>query len=142
VVGRDRVHRLLARLGCRATRLEVGFADDELGAAGRGNVTSADNVVRLLGHVYAEAGCRHVVAALASSVRNTRLPLYLPDDLVVAHKTGSLAGVTNDAGILYGGGVDLVAAVLTDGQPDPARTNVAIGELARDVWAALGEEIG
>jgi hypothetical protein len=32
-------------------------------------------------------------------------------------------------------------AVLTDGQADPPRTNLAIGELARDVWAALGEPI-
>ena len=74
-------------------------------------------------------------------MRNTRLPLLLPDDLVVAHKTGTLAAVVNDVGILYGRHVDLAIAVLTDGQPDPPRTNLAIGELARDVWAALGERV-
>jgi beta-lactamase class A len=141
VVGVERVARLLAATGCRDTRLEVGFADAELGAAGRRNVTTADDQVRLLRRVHAEPAWRPVVTALASSVRNTRLPLLLPDDLVVAHKTGTLAGVANDVGILYGRDVDLVIAVLTDGQADPPRTNLAIGELARDVWAALGEPV-
>jgi beta-lactamase class A len=95
--------------------------------------------VRLLRRLHHEPTWRSVVTALASSVRNTRLPLLLPDELVVAHKTGTLAGVANDAGILYGAHVDLIIAVLTDGQADPPRTNLAIGELARDVWAALGE---
>jgi beta-lactamase class A len=133
VVGRHRVARLLAACGCGDTRLEVGFADAELGAAG--------HQLRLLRRLHAEPRWGPVVTALASSVRNTRLPLLLPDDLVVAHKTGTLAGVANDAGILYGREVDLAVAVLTDGQADPPRTNLAIGELARDVWAALGEPI-
>jgi beta-lactamase class A len=141
VVGRHRVARLLAACGCGDTRLEVGFADAELGAAGRRNVTTADDQLRLLRRLHAEPRWGPVVTALASSVRNTRLPLLLPDDLVVAHKTGTLAGVANDAGILYGREVDLAVAVLTDGQADPPRTNLAIGELARDVWAALGEPI-
>jgi beta-lactamase class A len=139
VVGVDRVARLLAESGCHATRLEAGFTDAELGAAGRLNVTTADDLVRLLRRLHHEPTWRSVVTALASSVRNTRLPLLLPDELVVAHKTGTLAGVANDAGILYGAHVDLIIAVLTDGQADPPRTNLAIGELARDVWAALGE---
>jgi beta-lactamase class A len=141
VVGPDRVARLLTACGCRDTRLEVGFADAELGAAGRRNVTTADDQARLLRRVHGEPAWRGVVTALASSMRNTRLPLLLPDDLVVAHKTGTLLGVTNDAGILYGEAVDLVIAVLTDGQADPPRTNLAIGELARDAWAALGEPV-
>jgi beta-lactamase class A len=140
-VGTDRVARLLAASGCRDTRLEVGFADAELGAAGRRNVTTADDQLRLLRRLHAEPAWRRVVVALSSSVRNTRLPLLLPDDLVVAHKTGTLAGVANDAGILYGRDVDLAIVVLTDGQPHPPRTNLAIGELARDVWAALGEPV-
>ena len=141
VVGPERLARLLADTGCLDTRLEAGFADAELGAAGRRNVTTADDIVRLFRRVHAEPAWRLVVTALASSVRNARLPLLLPDGLVVAHKTGTLAGVANDAGILYGQGVDLVVAVLTDAQPDPPRTNLAIGELARDVWAALGEPV-
>jgi beta-lactamase class A len=141
VVGRDRVARLLATCGCGDTRLEVGFADAELGAAGRRNVTTADDQLRLLRRLHGDDTWRSVVTALASSVRNTRLPLLLPDDLVVAHKTGTLAGVANDVGILYGREVDLAVAVLTDGQADPPRTNLAIGELARDVWAALGEPV-
>jgi beta-lactamase class A len=141
VVGPERVAALLAATGCRDTRLEVGFADAELGAAGRRNVTTADDQVRLFRRVHGEPGWRRAVTALSSSVRNTRLPLLLPDDLVVAHKTGTLAGVANDAGILFGREVDLVIAVLTDGQPDPPASNLAIGALARDVWAALGEPV-
>ncbi|OUC07903.1 hypothetical protein RY27_12175 [Litorilinea aerophila] len=32
---------------------------------------------------------------------NTRLPLFLPEGVPFAHKTGTLSGIRNDAGILY-----------------------------------------
>jgi hypothetical protein len=50
--------------------------------------------------------------------------------------------VANDVGILFGREVDLIIAVLTEGQSDPPRTNLAMGELASDLWAALGERVG
>jgi beta-lactamase class A len=40
---------------------------------------------------------------------NARLPLFLPYGVPCAHKTGTLAGIRNDAGILYVGEASHIA---------------------------------
>ena len=139
-IGCDRVNAVLTQHGCRASTLRVGFGDDDFGASRQANVTTASDVVRFFAGVYADPRYEYVLHALANGVRNTRIPLRLPDELRIAHKTGSLEGVASDAGVLYGRHTHLALAVLTDGQADTAATSIAIGDCIGDVWAALGEE--
>jgi hypothetical protein len=42
-----------------------------------------------------------MLARLKRQQINDRLPAQLPGDVVIAHKTGNLSGVTHDAGIIY-----------------------------------------
>jgi hypothetical protein len=76
---------------------------------------------------------------MESSLQTTRIPLRLPDDgtVRVAHKTGSLAGVVNDAGIVEGCGVAMAVAVLCDGQRDAAVTGTEIGDCVESCWEAI-----
>jgi beta-lactamase class A/ribonuclease HI len=65
-----------------------------------------------------------------------RLPLHLPPGLEVAHKTGSIAGVRNDAGILFlPPGPVLVCAFARDLESDLAGS-AAIAEIGRLVYQA------
>lgn len=65
-----------------------------------------------------------------------RLPFHLPLDTEMAHKTGSIAGVRNDAGILFlPRGPVLVCAFTRDLKEDLAGT-AAIAEVGRLVYAA------
>jgi len=67
-----------------------------------------------------------------------RLPFYLPPGTDLAHKTGSLAGVRNDAGILFvPRGPVLVCAFARDLKQDLDGTN-AIAEVGRLVHSAFG----
>ena len=67
-----------------------------------------------------------------------RLPFHLPPDTDLAHKTGSLAGVRNDAGILFlPRGPVLVCAFTRDLRQDLDGTN-AIAEVGRLVHSAFG----
>ena len=74
-----------------------------------------------------------------NNVRNHRLPAMLPDDLVVAHKTGSLKGVVNDVGIIETKPPVLIAAMM-DRQADPVRASVELGTLAVEVVEILAHQ--
>jgi len=67
-----------------------------------------------------------------------RLPFHLPPGTDLAHKTGSIAGVRNDAGILFvPRGPVLVCAFTRDLEQDLDGTN-AIAEVGRLVHVAFG----
>lgn len=45
---------------------------------------------------------------------NDRIPKYLPDDVIIAHKTGELFGAKHDAGIVFSKKGDYIIVVLSD----------------------------
>jgi beta-lactamase class A len=58
---------------------------------------------------------------------NDRIPRYLPDDVIVAHKTGELFGAKHDAGIVFLKKGDFMIIVLSDTQ----NVKVAVEKIAR-----------
>lgn len=139
LVGFDGVNQAIRRLGAsEATRLSIGFEDACLGELGRQNVGTAWDALLLVERACEEPRIRHV---LTNSLRNNRIPLRLPDETPVAHKTGTLLTVANDAGIVYGERVRLAICFLSDGQPDKARTSIDIGDTVASIWRALGERV-
>lgn len=70
------------------------------------NVSTARAMTRLLmmifrGEILDRAACDGMLHILLQQQLNARLPLFLPYGVPFAHKTGTLAGIRNDAGILY-----------------------------------------
>jgi beta-lactamase class A len=130
LVGRAAVNAVLTALGCEGSELRVGFAVDDIGAAGRVNVTTAFDMLRVFQDVAANASRSEMRGALENNLRNSRLPLRLADEARVAHKTGSLEGVVNDVGILPAAHGEIIVAILCDAEPDEPRASVAIGDLA------------
>lgn len=51
---------------------------------------------------------------LARQTVNDAIPSLLPDEAIVAHKTGELPGVRNDAGIVYGPGGRYIICMLSE----------------------------
>ncbi len=127
LVGADAVNERAAALGAADTRIETGFSDAELGS--RANVTTAADALTLVLHALHDDE-----TALSNSLRNTRIPLRLPDETRVAHKTGTLDGVVNDAGVVFGAESDLALAFLCEGQADPAATSIEIGDCVAQLW--------
>jgi len=58
-----------------------------------------------------------MVAILEQDQFNTLLPAPLPDDVPIAHKTGSFFDTLNDAGIVYATDAPYVIAVMTTALP-------------------------
>ncbi|MET7801887.1 serine hydrolase [Streptomyces decoyicus] len=141
LVGMEAVTATAARAGAHHTHMRVGFTDGELGPTARNSITTANDMARILRYAAAEPRLQPVMKALWNSMRNFRLPLRLPDDLRVAHKTGSLRNLAHDAGILYGRDNDLIAVFLTENQSDTATVGMEIGDCIADVWRVLGEPV-
>lgn len=65
---------------------------------------------------------------------NNKLPKYLPENVVVAHKTGELGFVSHDAGIVYTPKGDYIIVVLTEtSYPEQAEERIA--DISKGVYA-------
>lgn len=65
---------------------------------------------------------------------NNRLPQGLPDNTVIAHKTGDLYGYMHDAGIVYGGKTDYVVSIMTGPWDYPAQAPAAFKTMSTQLW--------
>ena len=73
---------------------------------------------------------------LLSQTVNDRIPKYLPQNTKVAHKTGELDGIRNDAGIVYGKRGDYIFVFFSDTE-NPQVSSEKIATLARDIYNEL-----
>ncbi|MFJ5119410.1 MULTISPECIES: serine hydrolase [unclassified Kitasatospora] len=130
VLGQDRIDSAIKNLRLNSTVFPVGFSERELGPLGRANTTTAEDMMRLIEYIDQKPHLEPLRRYLVNYLRNDRIPSRLDDDVPVRHKTGSLRGVVNDAGIVLHPYTPIAMVFLTDGQSDNVRTAQEIGELS------------
>jgi len=84
------------------------------------------------------AASDRMLARLERQQINNRLPAQLPRGVVVAHKTGNLAGVTHDAGIIYTKSGPRVVVTMTWDALDEDADNF-ISAVGASVYSAILE---
>ena len=141
LVGMDRINAYLSRAGWQDTVLARRMMDLEARARGRDNFSTphdtADQLRRLLaGELATPATTSLLLDMLRAQTERDRLPAWLAPDVVVAHKTGTLPGVLNDAGILFLPTGPVIAAVFTNDLAVNAEGRVAIQEIGRAIVEA------
>ncbi|QRG66618.1 serine hydrolase [Brevibacillus choshinensis] len=112
------------------------------------NVATPSDLNRLLvmianKEILTPASCELMIDILRRQHYNTRLPYLLPPGTKVAHKTGTVNEVVNDAGIIYlpedKGAIAI--AVLSRGIKDKQAAELTIARVARAVYdVAMGSE--
>lgn len=117
-VGMDRVNHWLQTNGLTETQIHVGFEDTALGAPLRANLTTAQDCLNLLQRVDAEQQFATVKHQLCNNLRNQRIPKWLPDTAVIAHKTGTLNGLMHDIALIESPDAAYYLIILADGLPD------------------------
>jgi beta-lactamase class A len=80
--------------------------------------------------------CRLMLDIMRRQQVNDRLPLLLPHGVDLAHKTGSLARVSNDAGVLFTRGGPCIVSVFTRDLANDFKGRLAIAEIGRAVYDA------
>jgi beta-lactamase class A len=138
LVGRSNINASMYRLGLRRTHLAGDIRTD--GWTIRQMLrTSPEDLVRLLAlmarrRLVDEWSSNEMISILEDDQFNTLLPEPLPEDVTIAHKTGSLFDTLNDAGIVYADDAPYVIAVMTTGLPSQDLGRSFIHSLSRLVY--------
>ncbi len=137
-----------------ATMRELGMVNSTLGRVMKGRPAQGDEqenwatpndyvrtVQAILNNEAASpAACAQMTALLERQQNRRRIARFLPEREGVrwGSKTGSIAGVTNDAGFVTVDGRTLILAVYCELLPDQHEGERVIGEIARAAFAASG----
>lgn len=78
---------------------------------------------------------------LKLQTRTNKIPAQMPKDVHVANKTGELASVENDAGIIYdtANGIDLVVCFMSENLTDTGDAQANIAYLSRLIYGYYNE---
>ncbi|MDF2882876.1 MAG: putative beta-lactamase [Clostridiaceae bacterium] len=113
IVGMDNVNNYIKSLGLKSTVLQRKMMDADARKAGRENYTNAEEMAELLEIIY--KGDKHnyqystiMKNILVNQLDNSMMKLHIPDDTIIAHKTGDLDGISHDAGIVYTKNIDYI----------------------------------
>ena len=71
---------------------------------------------------------------LAAQERRNKIPAQMPSGVSVANKTGELADVENDAGILYYSNHDLVIVFMSENLSEAGSAQNTIASLSRQIY--------
>jgi beta-lactamase class A len=118
LVGRHSINATMARLGLRHTHLTDYIRTEEWSVRRTLRTTPADMVgllTRMAKHQLIDHwSSNKMISILEGQQINTLLPAPLPDDVLIAHKTGSFDDTLNDVGIVYGPEPYVIAVMTTD----------------------------
>ncbi len=140
-LGMEAIQAWIDKAGLAETRLERRMMDRAAMSTGRGNWTSAADMETLVSAVAAgtcvsSEASRQMQRALEAQQIQDRLPRRLAEGVRAANKTGNIADVIHDAGIVTFPGGTLVIAALTQGVRPPWQAMDAIAEIAAVVVQA------
>lgn len=122
--------------------------DDSIGYAcdPRNDISSPADMVRLMtliheGHGLSPDSREAIIRTLKNQNFSTIIPARLPLDhgIETAHKTGSLRGIRNDAGLVYSPTINYAVAFMSKGQDDTAEAVDRMARASRWIWDFLSE---
>lgn len=125
-IGTDRVNAMMYDLG-----LTQSYIDEWGWSTARETAILLEMIA--LGEAVDPAASRAMRSLLFDQQINDRIPLYLPPG-IVAHKTGELPGIRNDAGIVYGPSGPYLMVVVTSDLPDEDYGASIIADLSLAVY--------
>ncbi|MGV8814945.1 MAG: serine hydrolase [Gelidibacter sp.] len=93
-------------LGAKHIEVLRGVEDQKAFDLGLSNSTTARDLMMIMEAIANKTAgnqkdCDAMLAILKDQQHNDMIPVYLPKEVIVAHKTGSITGVHHDAGIIY-----------------------------------------
>jgi beta-lactamase class A len=104
-VGMENVNSFLSARGLRSTRLRRKMMDLKAAAEGRENISTPNEMATLLQDLYQGKILNREMTddffKMLATHKDSWIPRYLPDDLKIADKPGSLEGVRNDSGVIF-----------------------------------------
>jgi beta-lactamase class A len=119
-IGMDAVNATMKRLSLSSTVLRRKMMDFTAAKAGKENLTSANDMALLFqglqnGGLDLPPQYNDLMLDILKRQQiRDKLPFYLPEDVIIANKTGTLPGAEHDGGILYVPQGTYIISVFTD----------------------------
>ena len=144
-LGMDSVARRMQALGLNGTKLRRHMMDTAAARRGDENVSTPDEMVRLLQAMQGGGQEGHAMPdaiALLKKPKESRLRRGLPGDVATADKPGELDGVRVDAGVVYAKNRPYIFCVMTTFLHDEGAGERAIEDMSRaayEYFSRLGD---
>ena len=138
----DSIASMLESFGAQGMKVLRGVEDISAYEAGLNNTTLARGLLELYtalgrGQAAGPDATAEMIDILTRQEFNDAIPVGLPDDVRVAHKTGWITAVDHDGGIvLPPDGAAYVLVILTSGIEDETVTRAAAADVSRMIWEA------
>lgn len=106
LVGRDNVNACIRDLGLKETKLQRKMMDSESRKAGKENYTTAgemaDIMIRLYqGEILDRESSEQMLAIMKGQADECMMRVDLPDEIVIARKSGELENLNHEIAIVY-----------------------------------------
>jgi beta-lactamase class A len=105
-VGMENVNAFLERLGLHQVRLRRKMMDLKAAGEGRENVATPREMMTLLDALFRNKVLNQVLTddffKMLATPKDSWIPRYLPENLKIANKPGTLEGVRTDSGVIFG----------------------------------------
>ena len=145
MAGMDAVNRAMRDLGMRNSLLGREMKGRPATAGEQENLATPNDyavAIRAIldGEAASRASCDAMMAMLEKQQNGRRIARYLPQHSAIrwGSKTGSITGVTNDAGFILAPNGRLIVAVYCENFPDQHVGEQVIGDISRAAMAATG----
>lgn len=133
-LGMSNVNAMLDSLGLTHTRLQRKMMDVKAAQAGRENLSTPRDMMTLFAELYNGKVLNKILTEDYFKVLGTHkesdIPRFIPEDVVIANKPGELAGVRNDVGIVFVPNRPFVIVVMTAYLKHERDGNDAIAKIA------------
>ncbi len=134
LVGMENVNATLKNLGLTQTKLQRKMMDTAAWIADRENISTPNETARLIemiynGKVLDRESCDEILRIL-SIPKSGSIRTLLPAGTQVAHKTGGVGGVVNDAGIIYLKNRPFVVTAMVNWLNDREAAQAAISQIS------------
>ncbi len=106
LVDAKNVMKTMKQIGANDIKVLRGVEDIKAFDLGLNNTTTAYDLMLIFKaiaehKILSDSSCNDMINILLQQKFNERIPANLPEDVKVAHKTGSITGVGHDSGIVY-----------------------------------------
>ncbi len=139
MAGMDKINDFCIDYKMRNTVLERKMMDVHARKGGRENFTSASDMASFLerlylGEIVDKASSTYMIEIMTKQLENSMMRLYIPDETVIAHKTGELDGIAHEAGIVYHDKGDYIFVVLIWNALTNNEARQTIGKISKIVY--------
>lgn len=143
LVDAENVMTTMKEIGAKNIQVLRGVEDMKAYEQGLNNTTDAYDMMLVMKaiaekNIVSPSACDKMIDILLDQKFNTKIPGRLPEEVNVAHKTGSITEIDHDAAIVYlKPDHAYVLVVLTKGFTEHKQAEETIAEISKMIYAAI-----